>query len=181
LNSLNSVSSEKLLLVGKVIKPHGFKGLLRVWSYARTIDSFLHSGTVFIKQDNQEPVEYPVLDVKPHKNIFLMRVKGIDTFEKADNLRGADIIVEKDHLTRNSDDEYYWFELIDLKVYLDTGKYLGSIKEIIPTGSNDVYVVKQNDSEFLIPAIHEVVKKIDLAKGEMIVSAMDGLLDLNEV
>jgi 16S rRNA processing protein RimM len=181
LNSLNRVSSEKLLLIGKVIKPHGFKGLLRVWSYARTIDSFLHSGTVFFKQDNQEPVELPVLDVKPHKNIFLMRVEGIDTFEKADNLRGADILLEKDHLTRNSDDEYYWFELINLKVYLDTGKYLGIIKEIIPTGSNDVYVVKQNDSEFLIPAIYEVVKKIDLDKGEMIISAMDGLLDLNEV
>jgi 16S rRNA processing protein RimM len=181
LNSLNRISSEKLLLVGKVIKPHGFKGLLRVWSYARTIDSFLHSGTVFLKQDHQEPVEYTVLDVKPHKNIFLMRVKGIDTFEKADSFREADILIDKDYLARNSDDEFYWFELIDLKVYLDTGEYLGIIKEIFPTGSNDVYVVKQNDSEFLIPAIHEVIDKIDLDKGEMIISAMDGLLDLNEV
>ena len=181
MNSLNRVSSEKLLLVGKVIKPHGFKGLIRVWSYAHTIDSFLHSGTVFFKQDDQEPVEYKVLDVRPHKNIFLMRVKGIDTFEEADSYKGADILVDKDLLTGNSDDEHYWFELIDLRVYLDTGKYLGIIKEIIPTGSNDVYVVKQNDSEFLIPATHEVVKKIDLDKGEMIISAIDGLLDLNEV
>ena len=181
MNSSNKVSSEKLLLVGKVIKPHGFKGLIRVWSYARTIDSFLHSGTVFLKQDHQEPVEYTVLDVQPHKNIFLMSVEGLDTFDKADSVRGADIFVDKDHLKKNSEDEYYWFEIIGLKVYLDTGKYLGIIKEIIPTGSNDVYVVKQNDSEFLIPAIHEVVKKIDLDKGEMIISAIDGLLDLNEV
>ena len=181
MNSLSKVSSEKLLLVGKVIKPHGLRGLVRVLSYARTIESFLHSGTVFLGQDGQEPVEYTVLDVKPHKNICLMRVKGIDTFEKADSFRGADILIKKDLLTKNSDDEYYWFELIDLKVYLDTGKYLGIIKEIIPTGSNDVYVVKQNDSEFLIPAIHEVVIKIDLDKGEMIITAIDGLLDLNEV
>ena len=181
MNSSNKVSSEKLLLVGKVIKPHGFKGLIRVWSYARTIDSFRHSGTVFFKQEHQEPIEYAVLDVNPHKNIFLMRVEGIDTFEKADSFKGADILIKKDLLTRNSDDDYYWFELIDLKVYLDTGKYLGIIKEIIPTGSNDVYVVKQNDSEFLIPAIYDVVKKIDLDKGEMIITAMDGLLDLNEV
>jgi len=181
LNSSNNVSSGKLLLVGKVIKPHGFKGLIRVWSYARTIDSFCHSGAVYLKQDHQEPIEYTVLDVRPHKNIFLMSVEGVDTFEKADSFKGADILIKKDHLTRNSDDEFYWFELIDLKVYLDTGKYLGIIKEIIPTGSNDVYVVKQNNSEFLIPAIHDVVKKIDLAKGEMIITAMDGLLDLNEV
>ena len=181
MNSSNKVSSKNLLLVGNVIKPHGFKGLIRVWSYSRSINSFLHSGTVFFKQDNQEPVKFKVLDVKPHKNIFLMNVEGIDTFEEADNFRGADIFVEKDHLTKNGDDEYYWFELIDLKVYLDTGKYLGIIKEIIPTGSNDVYVVKQNDSEFLIPAIYDVVKKIDLNKGEMIITAIDGLLDLNEV
>lgn len=181
MNSSNKVSSEKLLLVGKVIKPHGFKGLLRVWSYARSMESFLHSGTVFLKQDNQEPVEYKVLDVQSHKNIFLMRLEGLDTFDKAENVRGAGIFIDKDHLTKNSKDEYYWFELIDLKVYLDTGKYLGIIKEIIPTGSNDVYVVKLNDSEFLIPAIGDVIKKIDLDKGEMIISAMDGLLDLNEV
>ncbi|MBN2420076.1 MAG: 16S rRNA processing protein RimM [Deltaproteobacteria bacterium] len=180
MNSSNKVSSKKLLLVGKVIKPHGFRGLMRVWSYARSKNSFLYSGIVFFKHGDQEPVKFTVLDIKPHKNFFLMHVKEIDTIEKADSYRGADIFVDKDHLTRN-DDEYYWFELIGLKVYLDTGEYLGIIKEIIPTGSNDVYVVKQNNSEFLIPAIYDVVKKIDLDKGEMIITAIDGLLDLNEV
>ncbi len=181
MNSLSEFSSKKLLLIGKVLKPHGFKGLIRALSYAHTMESFQHSGTVFLKLGHQEPVEYGILDVKPHKNIFLLHIDGVNTFEEADRLRGADILVHKDNLVRNSDDEYFWFELIDLRVFLDTGKYLGIIKEIIPTGSNDVYVVKQDDSEFLIPAIHDVVKKIDLDKGEMIISFMDGLLDLNEV
>jgi 16S rRNA processing protein RimM len=181
LSNLNKVSSEKLLLVGKVIKPHGVKGLISVWSYARTIESFLYSDTVFFKQEHQEPVKYTVLDVSPHKNRFLMRVKGVESFEAADSLRGSDILVDKKHLVKNSNDEYFWFELIDMKVYLDSGRYLGVIKEILPTGSNDVYVVKQDDSEFLIPAIHDVVKKIDLNKDEMIIRAIDGLIDLNEV
>lgn len=181
MNRLSKVSSEKLLLVGKVIKPHGYKGLIQVWSYAGTKGSFQYSGTVFFKKDNQEPLEYSVLEVNPHKKIFLMRVEGLDTYEEVNGFRGAKILVNKDHLAKESDDEYFWFELIGLRVYLDTGKYLGIIKEIIPTGSNDVYVVKLNDSEFLIPAIHEVVKNIDLSKGEMVISAMDGLLDLNEV
>jgi len=181
LSSLKKVSSEKLLLVGKVIKPHGVKGLISVWSYARTIESFLYSDTVFFKQEHQEPVKYTVLDVSPHKNRFLMRIKGVESFEDAKSLRGSDILVDKKHLVKNSDDEYYWFELINMKVYLDSGKYMGVIKGILPTGSNDVYVVKQDDSEFLIPAIHDVVKKIDLNKGEMIIRAIDGLLELNEV
>ena len=178
---MSRVSSEKLLPVGKVIKPHGVKGLIKVWSYARSADSFLHSGSVFLKPDHQEYIELCVLDVTPHKNVFLLSFKGIDTYEKADNLRGAQVLVRKDHLKRNSKDEYFWFELIGLDVYLDTGEHLGILKEIIPTGSNDVYAVRLNESEFLIPAIHEVIRKIDIDNGKMIISAMEGLLDLNEV
>jgi 16S rRNA processing protein RimM len=179
--SSNKVVSDKLLLVGKVIKPHGVKGLLNVWSYARTIESFLHSDTVFFRLEHQEPIKYRVLDVNPHKNRFLMKVKGIESFEDANRLRGSDILVDKKLLVKKSDDEYYWFELIDIKVYLDSGRYLGNIKEIIPTGSNDVFVVRHDDSEFLIPAIHDVIEKIDLNKGEMVIRAIEGLLELNEV
>lgn len=181
MNSLSRVSSEKLLLVGKVLKPHGVKGLLNVWSYARTIESFLHSEKVFLKQEHQEPVKYTVLDVRPHKNSFLMKVEGVESYEDADSLRDSDILVDKEHLAKNSDGEYYWFELINMKVYLESGRYLGVIQGILPTGSNDVYVVRQDDAEFLIPAIHDVILKIDLNKGEMIIRAIDGLLDLNEV
>jgi 16S rRNA processing protein RimM len=179
--SSNKASSETLLLVGKVIKPHGVKGLISVWSYARTIESFLYSDTVFFKLEHQEPLKYKVLDVSPHKKTFLMRIKGVETFEDADRLRGSDILVDKKLLVKKSDDEYYWFELINMKVFLDSGRYLGAIREIIPTGSNDVFVVRQDDSEFLIPAIHDVIEKVDLNKGEMIIRAIDGLLELNEV
>jgi 16S rRNA processing protein RimM len=110
-----------------------------------------------------------------------MRIKGVETFEDADRLRGSDILVDKKLLVKKSDDEYYWFELINMKVFLDSGRYLGAIREIIPTGSNDVFVVRQDDSEFLIPAIHDVIEKVDLNKGEMIIRAIDGLLELNEV
>jgi 16S rRNA processing protein RimM len=181
LSSTKKVSSEALLLVGKVIKPHGVKGLLSVWSYARTIESFFYSDTVFFKLEHQEPIKYTVLDVSPHKNAFLMRLKGVESFEDANILRGSDILIDKKLLKKRSEDEYYWFELINMKVYLDSGKYLGDIKEIIPTGSNDVFVVRQDDSEFLIPAIHDVIEKVDLNKGEMIIRAIDGLLELNEV
>lgn len=178
---MSKISSEQLLLVGKVIRPHGIKGLIRAWSYARSADSFLHSGTIFFKLDKQEPVECAVLEVKPYKNIFLMAVEGLDSYEKADKYRGAKIFVRKDHLKQNDEDEYFWFELIGLDVYRDNGEYLGILKEIIPTGSNDVYAVKLNESEILIPAIHEVIKKVDIEDGKMIISDMEGLLDLNEV
>ena len=65
-------------------------------------------------------------------------------------------------------------------VYRDEGEYLGILKEIIPIGSNDVYVVKGNKSEYLIPATHEVIRKIDTRNNKMIISVLEGLLELNE-
>ena len=77
--------------------------------------------------------------------------------------------------------EYFWFELIGLEVFLDTGRYLGVVKDILTTGSNDIYVVRDDESEILIPAINEVVDKIDLVNKKMIICEIEGLLDLNEV
>lgn len=181
MNNFSKFSSANLLLVGKVIKPHGVRGLLRVWSYAGTGESFKHSEMIFFQRDCQEPEEFQILEMKPHKNFFLMKLYGLDSLEKAAKYRGAGILIRKDQLIRNGPDENFWFELIGLKVYLDTGRFLGYLREIMPTGSNDVYVVKSSDSEFLIPAIHEVIKEINLDSGIMIISEMEGLLDLNEV
>jgi len=78
-------------------------------------------------------------------------------------------------------DEYFWHELIGLRVYLASGRYLGTVEDVLPTAGNDIYVVREGKEEFLIPAVREVVQRIDLEGGKMILSEMEGLLDLNEV
>jgi 16S rRNA processing protein RimM len=178
---LNKDSPEKLILMGKVVRPHGIEGIFRIKSYAQSEESFLHAGSVFLKLDRQEPVEFKVLSIKPHKGLFLLKLSGIDSIEKAGYFRGADIYISKNHLKRKNTDEYFWYELKGITVYLNTGKLLGRIKEIIATGSNDIFVVKSETSEFLIPAVNEVVESIDLENRKMIISDMEGLLDLNEV
>lgn len=178
---MSKVSSENLLLVGKVIRPHGLEGLLRIWSYAQSGGSFLNAGTVFLKSDRQGIREYKALSIKPHKNLFLMELEGLSSLEEAERYRGAEIFIRKDSLIRGSKDEYFWFELIGLDVYLNSGRYIGTLKDILTTGSNDIYVVGKGETEFLIPATHEVVEEIDLRHKKMIISEMEGLLDLNEV
>ena len=84
-------------------------------------------------------------------------------------------------MSKKNDDEYFWYELIGLRVYLETDKYIGTIRHILPTGCNDIYIVREGKTEIFIPAIHDVVKKIDLPNKKMIISEMEGLLDLNEV
>jgi 16S rRNA processing protein RimM len=104
----------------------------------------------------------------------------LDSRDQVESYRGAEILIRKAAVSRDKD-EYFWHELIGLRVFLETGRYLGTVKEIVPTAANDIYVVREGKEEFLIPAIHDVVKAIDLESGKMIISEVEGLLDLNEV
>jgi 16S rRNA processing protein RimM len=178
---LINVSSKDLLLVGKVIRPQGLKGLLRIRSFAGSAESFLNVGTVFLKSDKEELLEYKVSSVKAHKGVFLMKLDGLSSLEDAERYRGAEILIKKGLLRRESGEEYFWFELIGLKVYLSSGRYIGTLRDIIATGSNDIYVVKEGETEYLIPAIYEVVEEINLKDKKIIISEMEGLLNLNEV
>jgi len=177
---LAKVFPEALLLIGRVIGPHGVRGLLKIESYARSEVSLLTAGRIFLRQSLGEISECEILSAIPHKGGVLIRVEGLDSRDQAESYRGAEILIPKAAVSRE-EDEYFWRELIGLRVYLETGRYLGTVKDILETAANDIYVVREGREEFLIPAIQDVVKTIDLEKGTMIIFEVEGLLDLNEV
>ena len=177
---MSKVCPEALLLIGKVIGPHGVRGLLKIESYARSEDSLLTAGRIYLRQSPEKISEHEIVSAVLHKGASLIRLEGLDSREQAELYRGAEILIRKAAASRD-DDEYFWHELIGLRVYLETGRYLGTVKDILPTAANDIYVVREGREEFLIPAIHEVVKTIDLESGKMIISEVEGLLELNEV
>jgi 16S rRNA processing protein RimM len=177
---LNQVSSGSLILVGRVNRPHGLEGVLRIWPYAGNDASFLKAKTVILESLSGKTHEYGVAFIKRHKNIFLLKLKGVDSPDVAEEYRGAEIYVRKEELT-HEEGEYFWDELLNLDVYLDTGKYLGILSQVIPAEGHDIYAVTQGDREILIPAVHEVVIEIDIKKGRIVVSAEEVLLDLDEV
>jgi len=166
--------------VGKVMRPHGLVGALRIFSYADSERSFLNAGSVFLKPLSGETHEYPVKAARPHKKTFLLVLDGLTSIDRAEAYRGAEIFIRRDSLVRE-EDEYFWFELLGMQVYLDTGEHLGDVSQIIPTDSNDIYVVKKGAREILLPATYDVVHEIDPKNRKMIVSGTEGLFDLNEV
>jgi len=91
-------------------------------------------------------------------------------------LIGAELFIPQTELPELDEDTYYWFELIGIEVYTTRGDYLGRITSIFPTGSNDVYVVKDNKQEMLIPALESVVLDIDLDLKRMQVDLPEGLI-----
>lgn len=178
---MNEGSPENLLLVGEVVRPHGLDGRLKIRSFAQSEASFLQSGTIFLKPGSGETHAFTVSAVRPHKKAFLLTLKELNSLEEAETYRGADLFIRRDSLVHEEKDEYFWFELMGLKVYLTTGKYIGTVHHILPTGGNDIYVVREGKTEVFIPATHEVVKEINLDEKKMIIADMEGLLDLNEV
>jgi 16S rRNA processing protein RimM len=167
-----------LILIGHVIRAQGLTGLLRIVSYAQSKETFLQAGSVFLKTGQNELHEAKVVSIRPHRSWYLLRLSDLDSAKQVEVFRGADILIRKEFLVKTDEDEFFWYELLGLKVYLTTGEYLGVLKEIFPTGSNDVYVVENQGKEFLIPAIHQVVKEIDIPQKRMVISPMKGLLDL---
>jgi len=177
---LSKVFPEALLLIGRVIGPHGVRGLLKIESYAQSEDTLLTAGKIFLRRNHGEISEHGILSAVPHKGGALIRLQGLDSREQAEPCRGAEVLIPKAAVSRD-EDEYFWHELIGLRVYVETGRYLGTVQDILATAANDIYVVREGREEFLIPAIHDVVKTIDLENGKMIISEVEGLLDLNEV
>jgi 16S rRNA processing protein RimM len=177
---LGKVCPEDLLLIGKVVRPHGLKGLLRIISYADSPDTFLKAGAVFLGDGSGKPLKYGIISITPGKKFLLLHLEGLDSLEKAEAYRGGNVYIEKGVPAR-SDGEYYWYEIIGLPVFLDTGKRIGIIRRIVPGAGHDIYVVQEGVKEILIPAVHEVIREVDLKKGKVIITEMEGLLDLNEV
>jgi len=178
---LSEAVNSDFILLGKIVRPHGLDGTLRVQSYADSPESFGQAGRVVLKKGHSPPRECRVRFAGPHKNVLLLRLEGIHGIEEAEAWRGAEIYIRKDALRAENDDEYFWHELIGLQVFLDTGAPVGTLTDILPTRGSDVYIVRSGDREILIPAVREVVREIDLVRKRLIIKEMEGLLDLNEV
>lgn len=172
--------SEDYLLLGKVLRPHGLGGLLRVASYAESAGSFLAARTVFLEDRKGGWRKDEVVSIHPHKRALLMKLKGLNTIEEAEEVRGASIFVAKDLLGGKGEGEFFWHEIIGLEVYLKTGSYVGEVRDILSTGGNDIYVVRKGEAEVLVPAVQGIVEDIDLEAKRMVISDVEGLIDLNE-
>ena len=123
---------------------------------------------------NERPFE--IQNCRPHKQHLLVKLATVDSANDAEKLRGHDLTIPQSELRALPRDEYYAFQLIGLHVLTTDGRHLGQIADILTTGSNDVYIVRGDSSETLIPAIEDVVKSIDLDGGQVIVEPIEGLL-----
>lgn len=111
------------------------------------------------------------------KERVLIKLKGVENPEEAKGLVGSFLEIEKEDLIKLPEGRYFIFDIIGLKVITTENKEVGKVKEVISLPANDVYVVQGDQKEYDIPAIKEVVKKIDLERKVMIIEPKEGLLE----
>lgn len=170
MNPLSStVSRDEMVVVGNIGSAYGIKGWVKVHSYTDPIDNILHFSVIFLR--DPKPVSSwsarKIRHGRVHGKGIVIQLEGVDDRNQAELLRGMEIGVPREQLPEPEEGEYYWVDLIGLKVLTIDGIDLGVIDSFMETGANDVLVVK-GERERLIPYVMgHVVKDIDLEQGVM--------------
>jgi len=170
--------SSTIVLIGKIQSTQGIKGQLRVIPFAGDASSISRLENVMVKSPTGAMEPFPVVSAKAHGKRVILTLKPFDNINQVLHLVGREIYADRGALPELPSDEYYWSDLLGLQVATETGEALGELVDIIETGSNDVYVVKLDGREILIPALEDVVLSVDLGAKSMTVSLPEGLLDL---
>lgn len=169
---------DELIPVGKIIGTHGIKGTLKVHSYSGNIDSLQAAETAFLKGKDGTHHEYAVKSVSAHAGGFILSLDGFSDINQVLFLVGSELCLKLSQLPAPGKDEYYWRDLIGLAVHTDQGVELGTLVDIFETCSSDIYVVRGNAKDYLIPAIADVIADVDIPGKKMIITPLEGLLDL---
>lgn len=162
--------------VGKIVGTHGIRGVLKVFPYVESFAVFRPEEEILTVDPRGGRATWTVKWAEPYKHMLRMALERIETIDDAQGLVGAEIWMRRERLPElEEEDTYYWVDLIGLSVFSVSGEYLGHIDSIFPTGSNDVFVVKDENREILVPALASVVVEVDLEGGTVRVDLPEGL------
>ena len=165
----------ELLEIGRIIRSHGLTGRMKVLSYLESQDVLDHLEVVSVGRRVQDAVTFSLDSLQTGKNCFIIKLAGVEDKDAASQLVGSSLWMPLEKIKKLPDGEYYWHDIIGLEVVTEEGRILGRIESVFPTGSNDVYVCRGNGKEILLPAIGDVVRKIDLDHHVMVVRLLKGL------
>lgn len=167
---------DEYLEIGQIVNTNGLKGNLKVKPLTDDITRFEDLEVVYI-QKAKELVEFKIQYVKYSKNMVLLKLEGIDNIEEAEKYKNFYIKINREDAVELEDDSYFIVDIIGCEVYTENQELLGKVVDVFPTGSNDVYTVKNSEGkEILLPAIEDVIKDVDIKNKKIIIHLMEGLI-----
>lgn len=169
---------ENMLRVGVIASTHGIRGEVKV--FPTTDDPARYNDLKRVTLDTgKEQIVLEIENVKFFKNMVILKFKGYDSINDIEKYKSKDLLIPREEAVKLEPDEYFITDLIGLSVISEIGEELGTLKDVIETGANDVYSVEMKDGrELLLPAIGDCILDVDLEKRFMKVHVLDGLMDL---
>lgn len=166
----------KYLEIGQIVNTFGIKGMVKIKPFTDDIRRFDRLEKVYIKKQNEKK-EYEIEEVKYHKEMVLIKFKGIDNIDAANLLKNSYLIVDREQEEPLEEGRYYIVDMLGIDVYTEEGNLLGKLDDIYNTGSNDIYIVKDElGKQVLLPALKEVIKQVDIENRKMVVHLIPGLI-----
>jgi 16S rRNA processing protein RimM len=163
-------------MVGIITAPHGLAGEVKVFATTDDVNRFRRLKEVLL-ENGKELQKVEIEQVKIHKNCAILKLKGVSDIETAEKYRKKKLFVTRENAVKLEKDEYYIADLEGLRVLDEGGQDIGSLREVIQTGANDVYVIDLADGrELLLPAIRQCILDVAVAEGWMKVHILEGLL-----
>lgn len=167
---------QEFLEIGQIVNTFGIKGMVKVKPFTDDITRFDDLEKVYV-ETNKTKKQYEIEEVKYHKDMVLIKFKGIDKIEDAELLRNSYLKINRQDEPKLEEGTYYIVDLIGLDVYSDEGDLFGKVDDIFNNGSCDIYAIKDElGKQLLLPAISDVIKEINLEEKKIVVHIIKGLI-----
>ena len=163
------------LTIGVVERPHGISGKIKVKYFGDASENIQALRKLLLGPAPDDLTQYRVLNIKPFKGLFILSLEGL-TLEKAKASVGHYVWVHRDQLPPLEDKEYYWEDLIGLRVLTEGGIDLGIVQSLLPTRAHDVLMCRAGEKEVLIPFLEDIVIHVDVPAGSILVRPPEGLI-----
>jgi 16S rRNA processing protein RimM len=173
---LTSLAPERLFSLGKITRPHGIVGEVKVQTPPYFLGALQDIKQVYLRLPNAQLAPYKIRSYRAHQGAVLLKFFKVITRNDSELLRGAEVFIALDELPQLPAGEYYTHQLVGMAVQRENGELLGTLSDVLATGSNDVYVVqKPDETELLLPVLTSVVRNIDPQARMITVVVPDGL------
>ena len=167
------------LRIGVITRTHGIRGEVKVYPTTDSPERFEDLTQVTLHMGARKQV-LKIESVRYFKNLVILKFEGIDSINDVQMLKGAELYIPREEGEPLAENEYYIADILGMEVVTDAGELLGTVRDVLQNGANDVYVVNRGagQKDLLLPAIRQCVLGVDIAQNRMTVHVMDGLLDL---
>ncbi len=167
---------EELLQVGVISSTHGVRGEVKVFPTTDDVKRFKRLKNVIL-DTGKEHMPLEIEGVKFFKQFAILKFKGIDNINDIEKYKGKSLLVDRANAVRLRKNEYFIVDLIGIEVFTEDGEFFGTMKDVLETGANDVYIIdSEKQGEVLVPAIKQCILDVDIENRKMTIHLLEGLV-----